>query len=697
MRRTWLVLSLFSLGAMSALLMQTRTAPGTSIARAQPIGQAQSITLAQGTVTALPSYEGTTAAPEFPTDVEWINVPQPLTLAQLRGKVILLDFWTYGCINCIHIIPDLKRLEAEFADELVIIGVHSAKFSTEGKTANIREIVQRYEIEHPVINDNKFQIWDTYGVQAWPTTLLIDPTGKVLGAYSGEGVYDALQPIIGAMITQFDARKQIDRKPIRYTPELAKRAPSALSFPGKVLADPAGGRLFISDSNHNRLIVADLKTFEVKAVIGSSAPGLHDGTFTTATFYRPQGLALSGETLYIADTENHAIRAVDLKAGTVTTLAGTGQQAQTHSAGGTALKTALNSPWDVAAVKDTLYIAMAGSHQLWALDLKSSTISPYAGSGAEGLQDAPLREAKLAQPSGITSFGSRLYFTDPEASAIRSADLDSAANGAVHTLIGVGLFDFGDIDGVADQARLQHALGVTVGTGGRLYIADTYNSKIKQIDPATRESKTLFGHVEGGLRDGADPLFSEPGGLSFAEDKLYIADTNNNLIRVADLTTGQVSTVVFPNADVLAVQTASAPSGEPIRLDAQTVAPGESQLIVDIGVPQGYRLNDTAPFELHIVPGDGNAVVPADKADLAVVQPTMPITLPITLKTGQTDLIADVDVYYCDAINETLCYVSRLHLTAPLTIAAGGAPSVKLAYTVTPSKTPISTISGKKP
>lgn len=680
MKRSFIVLS--AIGLLLGLgIVQAR--PETGGAAAQD----------GATPTPLPNYEGKATAPEFPFGADWINVQQPLTMAQLRGKVVLLDFWTYGCINCIHIIPDLKRLETEFENELVVVGVHSAKFSNEGKTANIREIVQRYEVTHPVINDSDFYLWDLYNVQAWPTTVLIDPLGKVLGFYSGEGVYEVLQPVISGMITQFDARKQIDRTPIKYDPELAKRAPSPLSFPGKVLADPAGGRLFISDSNHNRIIVADLKTFEVKAVIGSAAEGLQDGAFTTATFYRPQGMALNGDTLYVADTENHAIRAVDLKAATVKTVAGTGEQALKKNEGGPALKTPLNSPWDVVVGRDTLYIAMAGSHQLWALDLAKGVVSPFAGSGKEGLVDGLLQNAQLAQPSGITSDGKTLYFTDPEASAIQAADLDP--NGAVRTIVGTGLFDFGDVDGKADTVRLQHALGVTLGEGGKLYIADTYNSKIKVIDPVSRESKTLFGGKTSGLQDGNEALFNEPGGLNYADGKLYIADTNNNAIRVADLASGQVSTVVFPNADVLNISTDDAAGRETVKLAPQTVAPGDSQILVNITTPNGFRLNDTAPFELHIKTGDTVASVPTDKADVVIVEPKMPLTLPVTLKDGTTELSADADVYYCDAINETLCYVSRLRLTLPITVTAGGAQTVKLEYTVVPPKTPNSSIGGK--
>lgn len=643
-------------------------------------------------------FEGEVNAPEFPEGLEWLNTDQPIRLRDLRGKIVLLDFWTYGCINCIHIMPDLDRLQAEYPDELVIIGVHSAKFKNEGETANIREIVQRYGITHPVVNDYDFDIWNAYGAQAWPTLALIDPAGKIVGEYAGEGVYQVFAPVLSAMVRQWDARKGIDRKPIRITPEMANRKPAPLSFPGKVLADPAGRRLFIADSNHNRVVVADLKTYEVRAIYGSGAAGFKDGAATTAQFYRPQGLALQGGALYVADTENHAIRAVDLSSGTVTTLAGTGAQALKRNKGGPGLDTELNSPWDLTALGDMLYIAMAGNHQLWTLNLKDPAhpVAPFVGSGREGLTDGPFADAELAQPSGIITDGKpggRLYFTDPEASAIRIADLGPAAR--VDTIIGKGLFDFGDKDGPRADALLQHALGITLAPDGKLYIADTYNHCIKQVDPAAGTVTTLYGQGKTGMTDGGpnEALFNEPGGVSYADGKLYVADTNNDAIRVIDLSAKTVTTVNFPNADVLAIAPDAARGGDAVTLPAQTVAPGARTITVNVTVPSAYKFNDTAPFALSIDP-DPLLTFPDGRTTLEVLKPTMPLTWPVTLREGSTTLAIDADVYYCDAVNERLCYVSRVSFTLPLTVANGGAQTLTIAYQVTPPKVPNSTFKG---
>jgi len=656
--------------------------------------------LAQGeiavTATPMQSYAGKVRAPEFPIGLDWLNVPEPLNMAQLRGKAVLLDFWTYGCINCIHVIPDLKRLEAEFPDELVVIGVHSAKFTNEGETENIRHILKRYGVDHPVVNDRNFILWQLYGVRAWPTFMLIDPQGKVLGYYSGEGVYDAMQPAIAGMIAEFDAKGMIDRTPLRLTPERERRAPSPLAFPGKVLADARSGRLFIADSNHHRLIVADLETYAVQQVIGSGAAALRDGSFAEAAFNWPHGMSLNAEdeTLYVADTGNHAIRAVNLRQGTVTTVAGTGVQNRdwrNRLRGGAAREMPLNSPWDVHYQDGVVYIAMAGPHQLWKLDLAAEQVMPFVGSGREGILDGALLESELAQPSGIIGTGDVLYFADAESSAIRKVDLRA---GRVQTIVGTGLFDFGDVDGIGDAVRLQHALGLTLGPNGELYVADTYNHKIKLIDPNRRESRTFLGEGAG-FRDGANPQFWEPGGISYANGKLYVADTNNSAIRVVDLATKLVSTIAFPNPERLAMAAAAEAAedvppedffGTIVRLEPMTVASGDSQIVLNITLPEGYKQNDQAPFTLHFYNNTPIArVAPADN-DLRLITPPMPVRMPVKLSQGEALITLDATVIYCEAVNETLCFPAFLRFEVPLRVAAEGAPEILINHRLTPPK-----------
>ena len=488
-------------------------------------------------------------APELTGAVDWLNVPRPLSLkTDLKGKIVLLDFWTYGCINCMHVIPEIRRLEEKYRDELVVIGVHSAKFTNERQSENIRRIIVRYGIEHPVANDADFKIWRAYGARAWPTLVLIDPAGYVVATASGEGKTEAFDEAISAVRMVFDERGELNRAPIPLALEGVNDPESELRFPGKVTAHAGSGRLFIADSNHHRIVIASTSG-DVLRIIGSGEAGSRDGTFEHVRFYRPQGLALdeSAATLFVADTENHLVRRVDLNAGVVSTVAGTGKQAAWSGTGGAAATTSLNSPWDLCwfnrPAGPLLLVAMAGSHQIWLIDLQRQLAFPYAGSGREARVDGHTEASAFAQPSGL-SLADRLYVADAESNIIRSVTLPPANQ--VATIAGGDLFEFGDRDGRGDDVRLQHPLGVA-WLGDRLYIADTYNHKIKVLDPASRTVMTLAGSGESGHADGtfATAKFYEPGGISATEGRLYVADTNNHAIRVIDLEAGEVSTLLL--------------------------------------------------------------------------------------------------------------------------------------------------------
>ncbi len=435
--------------------------------------------------------------------------------------------------------PQLRKLEEKYAGELAVVGVHSAKFNAEKATDNVRRAILRYEIEHPVINDADFMVWQQYACRAWPTLMFISPSGKVIGKHEGEFPIEALDNVLETMIGEFDEQGDMDRKPLNFSRESEKERKRPLSFPGKVLASERG--LFISDSNHNRIVWTDLDG-EVKATIGSGERGLKDGPASQASFHDPQGIALDWPRLYVADTKNHAIRMIDLERLEVITLAGTGEQSVGRHAGGNGRFVSLASPWDLVKVESALYIAMAGFHQLWQLDLNSRDLRPHAGNGRERIIDGPLQQAELAQPSGIVSDGETLYFADSETSSIRFAAVSPM--GSVSTLVGEGLFTFGDVDGIGDDVRLQHPIGLELHDGS-LLITDSYNNKIKSLDPATRVCSSVFGSGVVGSADGIGDQaeFYEPGGVSAHDGKLYIADTNNHAIRVADLETKEVTTL----------------------------------------------------------------------------------------------------------------------------------------------------------
>lgn len=624
-------------------------------------------------------------APEITGGRGWLNTDKPLSLAALKGKVVLLDFWTYGCINCMHIIPDLKRLEHKYANQLVVIGIHSAKFENEKDTENIRRIILRYEIEHPVYNDADFKVWRSYSVNAWPTQMLIDPAGYVIGGVSGEGNYDVIDQVIGKTVADFRKRGELNEEPLKIVLERSKIGDLPLAFPGKLLADAKGDRLFIADSDHNRIVITKLDGTLLET-IGTGERGVADGPFAAASFYRPQGLALDGNALYVADTENHLIRRINLKLKTVETVAGTGQQSHDYFKAGPALQVGLNSPWDLQLVGKTLYIAMAGPHQVWQLDLNKNEISTFAGSGREERADGALLQAGFAQPSGITTDGERLYTADSEANIIRAIDLQE---GQVTTLVGGDLFEFGDVDGTGDDVRLQHPLGI-LAIGDKLLIADTYNHKIKELNPRTRTVKTFAGTGKPGQADGAAPSFYEPGGLSLANGKLYVADTNNHAVRVIDLGTKQTSTLringLQPPAKSVAETKAdeTGPNAEQIKLPQQELkSDSEGTVTIDVKLPAGYHLNPAAPQRYRVSLQNGSQILgfksetgsSSDWRGREVSKAGKDFKLPLTIPmhsfgTGTGEVNVQFSFVYCREDNTGTCRIKTLNWRVPVKVVA---------------------------
>jgi thiol-disulfide isomerase/thioredoxin len=479
-------------------------------------------------------------APRFPQDLVWLNSSKQITLEELKGHIVLLDFWTYCCINCIHVLPDLKFLEEKYKDKpVVVIGVHSAKFANEQNSQNIQAAIDRYEITHPVVIDENHTMWDAYSVKAWPTFVLIDGAGYIRAHGAGEGMRDSLDKAIKQLLEEGEQNDELVKQKIQISvPE--KKSTNQLSFPGKLAIDPLHKRLYISDSNHNKILITELTDAthaKIVTTIGSGNTGLVDGTYAQAEFNKPQGLIHFNDILYICDTNNHVIRMVDLKNSRVHTVAGTGKQGFEKS-GGKSKEVALNSPWDLDMHHRHLYIAMAGSHQIWKHDIDTGTIELYAGTGQENIKDGNRHEALFSQPSGISISNSKAYIADSEVSAIRKLDLSEHT---VETLIGKGLFAFGFEDGSFEHAKLQHPVGV-FASETVLYVADTYNHAIRKIDLTNKVVSTIIGYqgnnkkvcMIGDKECDLLPLF-EPNDVLEFEGKLYIADTNNHLIRVFDL------------------------------------------------------------------------------------------------------------------------------------------------------------------
>jgi thiol-disulfide isomerase/thioredoxin len=471
-------------------------------------------------------------APDFPKSLQWINVANPLSLADLRGKVVILDFWTYGCINCIHVMDELARLRERFGHKIAVIGVHSPKFDNEANPETLRSILVRYQRDEPVVNDPDYLMMRSYGVRAWPTLAVIDPAGGYVGRVSGEGHEERLATAIEKLLDLHEGA--IDETPIALSMDEATGADGWFGAPEKITV--GGGQIAVSDSQLNHILITDMDG-RILHRIGSGEPGFSDGNLSEARFRAPRGMVFDNKgVLYVADTGNHAIRKLDLKAGRVTTIAGTGRKGLRELAGTDPLTQDLRSPWDLALEGTRLYIAMAGDHQIWRMDLAENRLGPYAGSGGEGIDDGDLEDATFSQPSSLTLADGKLYVADPEASAIREIDLEKKR---VHTLVGTGLFDFGDRDGSLSGAQLQHALGVAYWEDRKLLVADTYNHKLKLIDLESGKLSTLLGNGEPGSEIGRDVRLNEPGGLAIAGDRILIADTNNGRILDYDPESGR--------------------------------------------------------------------------------------------------------------------------------------------------------------
>ena len=422
----------------------------------------------------------------------------------------------------------MRELEARYPESLAVVGVHSGKYITERETSRIRDASIRLDAIHPMINDRQFRVWRSYAVRAWPTIVAIDPAGRVIGMHAGEFTAEALVPFIDRTLADARAAGTLAKGELHFAADPPTVAPGNFAFPGKVALD--GRRLAIADSGHHRIVVGTLSDDGVRLcttrTFGDDTAGYRDGN--APRFRHPQGLAFRGDLLYVADAGNHVVRELSLVTGATRTIAGTGHQLRTQrdlSAG------ALSSPWDLCVVGNTLHVAMAGIHRLWTIHLDTGTAAPSSGTGAEELHDGPHAQAALAQPMGICVAGGALAFADSETSAIRLADLDPA--GSVHTIVGTGLFDFGDVDGIGDEARLQHPQGITAAEDGRLLVCDSYNDSLRWVDPAASRVTTW---VRG---------FHEPEGLALDERLVYVADTNAHRIAVVNRADGSVRPLVI--------------------------------------------------------------------------------------------------------------------------------------------------------
>uniref|UniRef100_A0A8C2PJU9 NHL repeat-containing protein 2 n=1 Tax=Capra hircus TaxID=9925 RepID=A0A8C2PJU9_CAPHI len=657
-------------------------------------------------------WEQDLSVPEFPEGLEWLNTEEPISVYKdLCGKVVVLDFFTYCCINCIHLLPDLHALEHTYSDKdgLLIIGVHSAKFPNEKVLDNLRSAVLRYNITHPVVNDADASLWQELEVSfsCWPTLIILGPRGNMLFSLIGEGHKENLFLYTSIALKYYKDRGQIRANKIGIKLYKDSLPPSPLLFPGKIAVDHVSNRLVIADTGHHRILVNG----QTQHSIGGPNPGRKDGIFSESSFNSPQGVAIMNNIIYVADTENHLIRKI-------------------------VCLNPINLPWPFnqhfprkkfsseVQRDNILWIAMAGTHQIWALlldcgrlpkknELKKGTCLRFAGSGnEENRNNAYPHKAGFAQPSGLSLAAedpwSCLFVADSESSTVRAVSLK---DGAVRPLVGgerdpTNLFAFGDVDGVGINARLQHPLGVTWDKKRNLlYVADSYNHKIKVVDPKTKNCTTLAGTGTGNASNivgssFTDSTFNEPGGLCIGENGqlLYVADTNNHQIKVLDLETKTVS--VFPvfrseNAVVDGPCLAEKPKTLPklpksapgIRLSPVAASPGQTlQFKLRLDLPSGTKLTEGAS-SCWFLSAEGNewllqGQIPSGEIESISNQPTISLQIPGDCLSLEAILSISVFLYYCSA-DSSACMMKGILFSQPLQITdtqQDCIPPVELKY-----------------
>ncbi|MFD0163425.1 NHL domain-containing thioredoxin family protein [Streptomyces decoyicus] len=580
-------------------------------------------------------------APELIGKGGWLNTGnKDLTLSDLRGRIVVLDFWTFCCVNCLHVLDELRELEERHRDTVVIIGVHSPKFVHEAEHQAVVDAVERYGVEHPVLDDPELATWKQYAVRAWPTLVVIDPEGYVVAQHAGEGHAHAIEKLVEELEAEHGAKGTLRRGDGPYVPP--EPVATDLRFPGKAVRLP-GGSFLVSDTTRHQLVELAADGEQVLRRIGTGERGL-----TADSFNEPQGLALLPDgRVAVADTVNHALRVLDPETGALETVAGTGKQWwQGSPTSGPAREVDLSSPWDLAWWQDRLWIAMAGVHQLWTYDPAAGTVEVAAGTTNEGLVDGPAAEAWFAQPSGLAAAGGRLWIADSETSAVRWVEPAEEGDGyVVRTAVGTGLFDFGHRDGAADQALLQHPLGVTALPDGSVAIADTYNHALRRFDPASGEVTTLATD----LREPSDAVLVDDDivVVESARHRLTRLRLPEEAIRVESVAhrTQRAATEVAPGA---------------LRLDVVFQAPAGQKLDTRYGPSTRLLVSATPPELLADGAGAGTDLA----RDLVLADGVTEGVLHVSAMAASCD--DDPDIEY------PACHVHQQDWGVPVEIAEGG-------------------------
>lgn len=586
-------------------------------------------------------------APELIGKGGWLNTGnKDLTLSDLRGRIVVLDFWTFCCVNCLHVLDELRALEERHRDTVVIVGVHSPKFVHEAEHQAVVDAVERYGVEHPVLDDPELATWKQYAVRAWPTLVVIDPEGYVVAQHAGEGHAHAIEKLVEELEAEHTAKGTLRRGDGPYVPP--EPVATDLRFPGKAVRLPRGSFL-VSDTTRHQLVELAADGEQVLRRIGSGERGL-----TPDSFNEPQGLALLPDgTVAVADTVNHAIRVFDPESGALETVAGTGTQWwQGSPTSGPAREVALSSPWDLAWWRDRLWIAMAGVHQLWTYDPATGTVEVAAGTTNEGLVDGPAAEAWFAQPSGLAAAGERLWLADSETSAVRWVEPDGTGDGyVVRTAVGTGLFDFGHRDGAAGQALLQHPLGVTALPDGSVAIADTYNHALRRFDPASGEVTTLATDLR------------EPSAAVLVDDDIVVVESARHRLTRLRLPEEAVRVEAVAHHTQRAA-TRVAPGA--LRLEVVFQAPAGQKLDTRYGPSTRLLVSATPPELLAEGAGAGTDLA----RDLVLADGVSEGVLHVSAMAASCDDAPDIEY--------PACHVHQQDWGVPVEIGEGGAARLGL-------------------
>ena len=600
---------------------------------------------------ALPDTTARPIAPGFDGASGWLNVSRGLSPEDLRGHIVVVDFWTTCCINCLQTLPVLRGIETHFrAEDVIVVGVESPKFTAESRSQRLEDFLAQYGIEHPIAIDGSMSIWDRWHVRSWPSLFVLDTHGRIAWAGQGEPQVPELFGVIDALLREGEVDHSLAHARVgAVEPRVA--ADHAIFYPGKVATLSDGG-LAISDTGHHRIVIVGADG-HARAVIGHNAAGFDDGPKERALFHRPEGLVEHAGILYVADTENHAVRAIDLQSFAVRTIAGTGHIGDRPLTADYAdARTALRSPWDVIFVGDRFFVALAGSHQIAEIDLQNRRIRAFAGSGREARQDGARVSAAFAQPSALATDGAHLFTLDSETSSVRAIDL---ARETVSTVVGEDLFVFGDVDGDRAHARLQHPLGLTFSRGA-LYVADTYNNKLRRVEIGTGDTATIA----------LAATLNEPGGIASRGNTLFIANTNAHNIIMMNAA-GTVEAHAYESDPLLSTaaparvvaQVAPMEVAHPTVVEMGPIAisaHNQARFSLTWGLPDGTGVNPDAPFTLAWKSSHGMAHPPAIVDGSGSIAPSG-VEIPVAFAKGANDIVLDgvLDFVVCDVATHRAC------------------------------------------